>query len=209
MHEHLNIDQIIAGLMDGAIRFEELSPEQFGELADWEPPPILMNSFDLSVDEQRQRFLYQYQWKGDQVLFPAVAHIWNSLEGQRGGHCILVGLLSGTGGKGKNALRLTLQQFLADCLDGPDMIPKAAEFGSLEEWNRAVQNQWSGEEERVLALCARYSAILDGRCPCDRSPSDPVNSANGGHRRPAAVILGPWRSAQLHRDPSTKTSSGL
>ena len=180
----MSVDEIGMAILNGEMSYEQLSQEQLLEWAAWEPPPIDLTKFHLGTEEHRQQFLYQYQWQGDEVLFPAVAHIWDSLNGQRDGHCILIGALSGTGGNGRTALRKTLQKFLAECLDTPSVMPRLVDFASMDEWNAAVHRGWNADEDHVRALCERYSAILDGREPEAREIGGGPDSN---------VLKGPWR----------------
>lgn len=170
----------------GKITSGDLPLEVFVKWTQWDPPPVDLKTFHLGTEEHRQDFLYQYQWQGDDVLFTAIAHIWDSLEGEREAHCILVGLLSGTGGKGKTALRKTLQKFLAECLDTPTpAMPRMADFASMDEWNAAVRSGWNNDEAHVLKLCQQYSAILDGRSS--------EWTALDRECEPSNLLLGPWR----------------
>lgn len=122
-----------------------------------------ITSFYLGDEDQRREFLWQYYAQGETVLFAAVNHIWNSLEGDREWHCALVGTLSGTGGSGKAALVATLQQFLGECLAFNAELPRFDHYPDVETWHRACVRSWEDDATHARALCARYSTILNGK----------------------------------------------
>lgn len=127
----------------------------------------LITSYNLGDDQQRQAFLWQYYALGDNALFAAVNHIWNSLGGNRAAHCALVGSLSGTGGGGKAALALTLQQFLHECLAFNAELPRIKDYPDVDSWHLACLKSWEDDAAHARAQCRRYSAILDGQLPPD------------------------------------------
>lgn len=159
------VDDLASRILSGEISSSELTGEQLIAWINWEPTPVELTSFDLSNEEQRKEFLWEYYWQGETTLFSVVAHVWDSLEGQREAHCTLVGLVSGTGGKGKTGLILTLQKFLRECLDGCSPLPSRENYASLEEWNDAVRQSFIDDEQQARERCKQYSAILDGRVP--------------------------------------------
>ena len=130
-----------------------------------QPVIFPITSFYLGNEQQRQEFLWQYYAQGDAVLFAAVNHIWNSLDGNRAAHCALVGSLSGTGGSGKAALALTLQLFLNECLDFNDELPRLDDFPDVDSWHVACLKCWDDDAAHARAQCKRYAAYLDGRKP--------------------------------------------
>lgn len=130
-----------------------------------EAKAALITSLHLGDEQQRQNFLWQYYAQGDEALFAAVNHIWNSLGGNRAAHCALVGSLSGTGGSGKAALALTLQQFLQECLAFNAELPRLADFPDVDSWHLACLKCWEDDAAHARAQCRRYSAFLDGRKP--------------------------------------------
>ena len=157
-----------------------LSPEEFASWAAWEPEPVPLANFDLSSLQGRKDFLYEYYMTGETALFAAVAHVWAFLQHPKEARCTLMGLMSGTGGEGKTGLLLTLQQFLAEGLASIEPLPDSAGFNSPEAWNYAVGASFVHDEEKIQALCAQYSAILDGAPP----PAKPCD---------AKIISGPWK----------------
>src|SRR5690348_8225051 len=85
------------------------------ELQDWlddEPQPIPFKNFPLCTNEGRKAFLEEYVFWGNDRLFEAVAHIWDSLNEPKDARCIGIGLASGTGGTGKSALAKFLKRAL-------------------------------------------------------------------------------------------------
>lgn len=167
----------------GRIVLSDLSSDRAFDVFLWEPPPMPLASFHLGSEEHRREFLWQYYWQGETTLFAAVAHVWDSLGDQRAAHGTLVGLLSGTGGKGKTGIVLTLQKFLRECLDGPEPLPAIAEFAALEQWHQACKQSFADDEAHARRLCAIYSDILDGRPPAKLRRES----------RHGEVMAGPWR----------------
>ena len=180
-------DEIGWAILNGGLAVSDLTVEQLVAWIEWEPPPVPLTSFDLGDERLRCEFLWEYYWQGEPTLFAAVAHVWDSLEGDRAGHGTLVGLVSGTGGVGKKGIRLTLQQFLRECLAGATLLPRREDYSCLEEWHHAVQQSFANDEDHARALCVRYSAILDGRFPDEGRPA---SAGPAGSK----VIVGPWRS---------------
>ena len=178
--QSMTIEEIGKAILDGTLCSSQLTDEQRIAWYNWEPKPVELTSFQLVFEEQRQEFLWEYYWQGEPMLFTAVAHIWDSLEGQREAHGTLVGLISGTGGKGKTGIVLTLQRFLRECLDGCSPMPSRDLYASLDEWNDAVRLSMAEDEEQARNLCSRYSAILDGRVP-EKEAADSFGQLLQGH----------------------------
>ena len=149
-------------LGSGEISTSDLSIEKYGEWAAWEPDPLPMNSFTLSDPAQREEFLYQYCYYGEPLLLAAVAHIWDSLAEPRQLRCALIGQACGTGGSGKLALALMLNQMLHECCEIGAVLPDKAGYGGPDDYHRAVTDHFATTYDQERALCRAYSAILDG-----------------------------------------------
>lgn len=143
-------------------------------------PPL--DCYALFDEEQRRAFVHHVYWVGEEALFAAVSHVWASLAEPRATRCTAMGLASGSGGSGKKALYLTLKQLIADALAATVPLPDRAGFASFDAWHEAAMASFAVDDERVAAVCARYSAILDGR--------DQL-----GELAPGVVIVGPWLSS--------------
>jgi hypothetical protein len=161
--------------------FAAMTMEEMDEWIDSEEAKTPFKSFDLSTDEGRQALLRKYYRIGNTSLFEAVSHVWASLNEPKAAHCTLMGLIAGTGGKGKRGLVLALQKFLAEALDSVIPIPDRAAHSSLDEWHQASLLTYDQEEDALCELLCQYSKILDGGVPASASlPSD------------ALIIHGPW-----------------
>ena len=180
--QSMTIEEIGKAILDGALCPSQLTDEQRIAWYNWEPKPVELTSFQLVFEEQRQEFLWEYYWQGEPMLFTAVAHVWDSLEGQREAHGTLVGLISGTGGKGKIGIRRTLEKFLRECLDGCSPLPACADYSSLDQWNDAVRQSCVDDERQARQRCAQYAAILDGRAPSQDKPEEA-----------GVLLIGPWK----------------
>lgn len=140
---------------------------------------VPLTSYTLSDEAHRREFLHQFYWVGETALFAAASHVWASLAEPRGARCTLIGLMSGSGGKGKTGLVLTLQKFLTETLAVDNPLPDRADHPTLDAWHEAAMAAFEADRNDVAALCARYSAILGGSCP---EPEQP----------PTSVVTGPW-----------------
>lgn len=121
--------------------------------------------FSLSHRQDREAFLVEFHWLGEPSLFQAVAHVWDSLAEPRKDRCTLMGQLSSAGGIGKQALRRTLQQFLADGMKLHESFPSREDYLSFDEWHEAVIGSFAILDEGLFALVANYALILDGQPP--------------------------------------------
>lgn len=118
--------------------FNSMSTE---EIVDWfliEPDPIPLASFPLQTNEGREEFLREYIRRGAPALFEAVSHIWAQLNEPREARCTGMGMAAGTGGIGKIALANLLSAALDRVVRINAILPKAADFESLDDWHRAV-----------------------------------------------------------------------
>ena len=121
--------------------------------------------FSLSHRQDREAFLVEFHWLGEPSLFQAVAHVWDSLAEPRKDRCTLMGQLSSAGGIGKQALRRTLQQFLADGMKLHRGFPDRADHLNFVEWHQAVMASFAVLDAGLSALIADYALILDGQLP--------------------------------------------
>jgi hypothetical protein len=156
-------------------------------LADWDEPQLgpPLNAYQLHLRSGREAFLERLVAIGEPGVFSAVAHVWGSLARPAEARCTQMGLLAGTGGKGKVALRKVLTAFISEWL-GHEMLtlPRWAGGQPLVDWHQKVVRIWAHENEREIAVVRKFAAILNGEPPAHSL--DP----------PSVVILrGPWRAA--------------
>ena len=152
------------------------------EIVDWllsEPDPIPLASFPLQTGEGRREFLREYVRRGKEARFEAVSHVWASLNEPQETRCTAMGIAAGTGGKGKVALMNLLSAVLEEVLSINPILPRTANFPSLDEWHQAVLASFDDEEVRTEATLQKYADILNGSAEPKPSPS-------------AEVIDGPW-----------------
>ena len=165
-----------------------MSVEEFDQyILDTSPK---LASFPLHTHEWRLAFLRELYMQGYPALLEGVSHAWALMERPKAARCTYVGLLAGTGGKGKKALYNFFRQMIADALDTMHRIPPIDDFPSLARWNDAVYAQWHDEEAEVDRIIERYALLLVGRTV----PPSPGN---------AEIIQGPWNAiANPVRDPA-------
>ncbi|TNC49306.1 hypothetical protein FHG66_11240 [Rubellimicrobium rubrum] len=163
---------------------EYARPQARVHVADAEPPPAPLTSYDLSTQDGRLGFfvaLYDdYQEDG---LLPAVNHVWDNLAKPKGVRCALMAQKVGKSGTGRRALIRFIKRFLQEILYEfhiPD-LPLQADYASFDDWNRACRAMFAEVDERLFELLSRYEAILDGRDP------EETQAAPAG-----IVIKGPW-----------------
>ena len=135
------------------------------ELAAWalaEEPLESVTSFPLATVEGRRAFLHQFYWIGEEALFQAVSHVWDSLGEPREGRTIQMGLEAGTGRKGKAAIAKVLMKFLGEALASINPIPDREGYATLDEWHEASMATFHKDEADVAKLILLYSAILNG-----------------------------------------------
>lgn len=160
-----------------------MSAEEFVNWLLSEPDPVPLSSFPLQFDQWRKEFLREFLRRGEPGRFEAVSHIWSTLNEPREARCTAMGIAAGTGGKGKTALMNLLAALLKDVMSTDAIVPKAADYSSLDEWHEAVIAYFRDGEARTNAALEKYSHILNG-------------GAEPMRKSPAQVIHGPWRDAK-------------
>jgi len=145
------------------MKYEQNLSVDIGSDSDDEGIPVsTLYKFSLLEEENRQAFLFAYYWIGETALFAAVSHVWDRLAEPRGLRCTQMGQLSGVGGEGKQALLLTLQQFLAEALAVNTPLPSRTDYSSLAEWHVAAMGTFAADKTEIDRLCQVYSSILNG-----------------------------------------------
>lgn len=159
--------------------FDGMSAEEFINWILSEPDPVPLTSFPLQFDNSRKEFLREYLSRGEPARFEAVSHIWASLNEPREARCTAMGIAAGTGGKGKSALMNLLSALLDEVMSINAILPRAADYPSLDEWHEAVIASFDDEEIQTNAALQKYADILNGGA----QPKPPP---------PAEVIHGFW-----------------
>lgn len=157
-------------------------PADAFELLDEEPEPVPLTLFPLCTNEGRKGFLEEYIFWGDERLFEAVAHIWDSLNEPKTARCNAVGLAAGTGGTGKSALAKFLKRALRAAIDYEVRPPWKMSYDGLEDLHRAAMSYFADEQTHYQMQIQKYADILDGQ-PGRHQP----------HR--FTLLIGPWRPA--------------
>jgi hypothetical protein len=168
-------------LLDTEPDFVAMTAEEMDEWVAAEEAKTPFTSFDLGTDEGRQGLLRKYYRIGDTSLFEAVSHVWASLNEPRAVYCTHIGMAAGTGGKGKRALVLALQKFLAEALDTINWIPSRQDYATLDDWHQASMSTFAKDEEDLCVLLRHYSTVLNGGVI-----PQPAGELTG------LVIKGPW-----------------
>lgn len=163
---------------------DSMSTEEFVNWLLSEPDPIPLASFPLQTNEGRREFLREYVRRGEQALFEAVGHIWAQLNEPREARCTAMGMAAGAGGKGKKALVNLLSAVLEEVVSINAILPKSADFPSLDEWHRAVVQSFEDEELATNAVFQRFSDFLNGGAEMPAPTS-------------AELIVGPWSDSPM------------
>lgn len=138
------------------------------EFVDWllsEPEPVPLASFPLHTDAGRKGFLREYFNRGEPAIFEAVSHIWSTLNEPQEARCTTLGIAAGTGGKGKTALVNLLTAALDQAMSINALLPRPADFDSMDQWHEAVIASFGEEERETNDLIQKYADILNGGSP--------------------------------------------
>lgn len=158
---------------------KSLPPDQWLEWVMWEPEVPTPSAYHLGTHEGRCAFLDSFVWYGEEMLFEAVNHAWNSLSEPRALKCIYVGMYAGTGGSGKWALAKMLKQALREWLDFDGRPPWGEPVINIHEFHAAAMDFWAAQEAYHQTVIQKYADILNGE-PGRHAPMR------------SRVITGPW-----------------
>lgn len=158
---------------------EDLPPDQWLEWVNYEPPVPSPSEYHLGSNEGRCGFLSSYFWVGEDVLFEAVNHAWNSLSEPRKLKTIYIGMWAGTGGSGKWALAKMLRHALEEALSYDGEPPWEQPFDDIHVLHQAATDYFSADWAHYNRTIQKYADILNGE--------------PGRHQvHNALVIPGPW-----------------
>ena len=142
---------------------KDLPPEIFDEWLNYEPPPVPFPSeYHLGTNEGRCGFVAAYFWRGEEVLFEAVNHAWNSLSEPRAMKCIYIGMFAGTGGSGKWALAKMLRHGLKEALSYDGRPPWGKPITDVHEFHAAATDYLTAYWGQYDATIQVYADILNG-----------------------------------------------
>lgn len=165
---------------------DRMSAEEFVNWVLSEPDPMPLSSFPLQFDSWRKEFLREYWRRGERARFEAVSHIWATLNEPREARCTAMGIAARTGGRGKTALMNLLAALLDELRRINGILPKAADYRSLDEWHEAVIASFDHQGVETNTALQKYADILNGG-------AEPVS------KTPAQLIHGPWSTGQEPR----------
>ena len=160
----------------------ELPPEQYLEWCNYEPEVATPSAWPLGSNEGRCGFVEAFCWFGEEVLFEAVNHAWNSLSEPRAMKCIYIGMYAGTGGSGKWALAQMLRQALREYLDYEGSPPWGQPDLDIHQFHAAAMEFWAVQRTYHQRVCQKYADILNGEPGRHQVQMD------------GEVIVGPWRA---------------
>ena len=162
---------------------DRMSAEEFVNWLLSEPGPVPLSSFPLQFDKWRKEFLREYWRRGERARFEAVSHIWATLNEPREARCNAIGIEAGTGGKGKAALINLLAALLDELRKINGILPKAADYPSLDKWHEAVIAAFDDQDVRTNTALQKYADLLNGG-------AEPVPAS------PSQLIHGPWSAGK-------------
>jgi hypothetical protein len=162
-----------------------LPPELFQEWLNYEPEVPGPSTYHLGSNEGRCAFFDSFIWYGEEKLFEAVNHAWNSLSEPRALKCIYIGMYAGTGGSGKWALAKMLKQALREWLDYDGTPPWLQPLEDIHQFHQAATDFWAAQEVYHQTVIQKYADILNG----EPGRHGPIRST---------VIAGPWLALNNH-----------
>jgi hypothetical protein len=173
--------------MDGSLKKDTIdilamSPEELQAWASEEPQPIPFKTFPLCTDEGRKAFLEEYVFWGNDRIFEAVSHIWDSLVEPKTLRCIGIGLVAGTGGTGKAALAKFLKKALRAALANPEPMPWGPDYPSLDEYHEAAMRYFASDRDYYERAIQHYADLLVAKAGQPKLPPP----------RLGKVLVGPW-----------------
>ena len=155
---------------------------------DPEPGPPRPSEWPLGSNEGRCGFLESYIWFGEEALFEAMSHIWNSMRKPKNTLCVYIGMYAGTGGSGKWALAKFLRRALRESLDYDGQAPWGQQYPTVDRYHEAAMDYFAADMAHYYRTIQKYADILNGE--------------SGRHAQHSAeVIKGPWRALPRIRLP--------
>jgi len=129
---------------------------------DPEPGPPNPSEWPLGTNEGRCGFLESYIWFGEEKLFEAVNHIWNSMREPRKLLSIYIGMYAGTGGSGKWALAKFLRRALRETLDYEGPTPWERTYSTIDDFHCAAMDYFAADRAHYERSIQKYADILNG-----------------------------------------------
>jgi hypothetical protein len=100
---------------------------------------IPVSVYLLHTAEGREAFLQQFAYIGADAIFAAVSHVWDWLSPPRRPRTIEMGLIAGTGGTGRTAIRKVLMKYLDEMMSVEfEPIPLRSDYATFHQWNDAA-----------------------------------------------------------------------
>lgn len=143
---------------------------------EFEPP--MPSAYALCTNEGRCGFLEAYIWRGEDVIWEAVNHIWNSLNPPKALRCTLIGAAAESGGAGKAALINFLRKALREALDD-GLIQPTSGYPDIGAFHAASMDYFAASYAHYEKTIVKYASMMNG----DAEAHAPAGS----------VIVGPWK----------------
>lgn len=144
---------------------------------DVEPP--MPSAYPLCTNEGRCGFLEAYIWRGEEVLWEAVNHVWNQLLEPKAQRCTMMGFAAGTGGAGKKALVPLLRRALREALDHELVQPDLKDYPDIDAFHQASMAFFAADYALYEKAIQKYADILNGGAE--------------GAPHTCRIIAGPWK----------------
>jgi hypothetical protein len=130
---------------------------------EWDEVPL--KAYPLYDFASRRAFLSQVYWRGEDCLFEAVSHMWNSLKPSRDYRSAVILNAAGLTGSGKAAIMGMLKIFIAEGVATISPIPPPAHFDHLEQWNDAIKETTRLDEKALDEVLERWTYLINAQQP--------------------------------------------
>jgi hypothetical protein len=128
---------------------------------EWDSVPL--KAFPLHDFNYRRAFLFQVYWRGEDCLFEAVSHVWNSLKPPKNYSAACITNAAGFSGATKAALMQMLKAFIQDGVATIRLIPSPDDFTSLEEWNESIKQDSAREQADLDRILDQWTCLLNAQ----------------------------------------------
>lgn len=142
------------------------APFEAANSNEWDEVPL--KAYPLHDFTYRREFLSQVYWRGEDCLFEAVSHLWNSLKPPKDYRSALILHTVGLSGSGKAAVLAMLKMFIGEGLDTISPIPPPADFADLPQWNAAICETTRRDEAALEEVFQKWTYLLNAEQPPDR-----------------------------------------
>jgi len=127
---------------------------------DYEPP--MPSAYPLCTNEGRCGFLEAYIWRGEEVLWESVNHMWNELCEPKALRCTAIGLAAGTGGSGKKALIPFLRRALDEAINHDLTQPTIDDYPDIHAFHEASMAFFAADYALYQKAIQKFADLMNG-----------------------------------------------